>query len=232
MMNFDPVLISKILNGKGIKDIYHANTVTTSCSMLRLGALCSRENVESQGEPQTVQASDEIDKKYGIWDCVFLDTTDIHRGVSRLNHYGPVLFRFSKSLLLQTAGSGVRVTKSNPTGWSGLADEDRWFTTEAELEESYNPSDYGQMLVLPAPALSLAFDPQLQSIILDNPKAKVKGSDAFVQASDSLMEAARASGVPMPEIQERTCIIGCSCIGNYNRSYPLLYKFFLPRMGT
>ena len=231
-MNFDPALICRILDGKGIKDIYHANTVTTSCSMLRLGALSSREHVESQGEPQTVQASDDIDKRYGIWDCVFLDTTDIHRGLSRLNNYGPVLFRFSKNLLLQTAGSGVRVTKSNPTGWCGVEDGDRWFTTEAELEESYNPSDYGQMLVLPTPGLSLTFDPELQFIILDNPKAKVKGSDAFSQASESLLEAAIASGVPMPEIQERKCIIGCSCVGSYNSNYRLLYKFFLPRMGT
>ncbi len=76
-------------------NLHHANTVTTSCTFLENGALLSRGYVQKYGLEQTPQGSDDIDKKYGIWDAVFLDQVDIHfRGGRRKgpNQYGPVLF--------------------------------------------------------------------------------------------------------------------------------------------
>lgn len=71
--------------------------------------------MEKHGLRQTPQSSDATDKKYGIWDAVFLDHVDIHyRGGRKKgpNQYGPVLFVLSLDVLLRLpAGTDVRVTE-------------------------------------------------------------------------------------------------------------------------
>jgi len=230
-MDFEPEYIVDLLNRRGVTDLFHANTVTTACSMLRLGALCSRAEVEAARELQTIQESDGIDREYQIWDAAFLDTSDIHRVVGSHNNYGPVLFRFSPEILLGTVGRTIRVTRVNPVNWAGLSDAQRWFLTREALEAEYNPADIGQMLVVPQPQRGLGFNPHLRSVVIDNPRSDVEGENGFSLASRSVADAAASSGVVIPAIEERICAPGCSCVTNYRANYRFKYKFFLPRMG-
>lgn len=231
MVDFEPEYIVDLLNRRGVTDVFHANTVTTACSLLRLGALCSRAEVEAAREPQTIQESDDIDREFHIWDAAFFDASDIHRAVGSHNNYGPILFRLSPGIFLSSAGGSVRVTRLNPVNWGGLTEGERWFQTKESLEAEYNPADIGQMLVLPSPGRSLEFNPYLREIVIDNPRSNVEGEDGFSLASRSIAEAADFSGVTIPAIEERVCAPGCNCVTNYRANYRFKYKFFLPRMG-
>ncbi|MDO9069030.1 MAG: hypothetical protein Q7W05_11315, partial [Deltaproteobacteria bacterium] len=84
----------------GINYLHHANSVKTSNSIIRLGALASRGAVEKNELPQSWQYSDAADKKYGIWNDVFLDAPDFHRRISNPNQYGPVTFELGIDVLL------------------------------------------------------------------------------------------------------------------------------------
>jgi hypothetical protein len=54
--------VYEVLSGKGIKNIYHANSVITACQFLRNRALLSRGVIERRRLYQTPQSSDSIDK--------------------------------------------------------------------------------------------------------------------------------------------------------------------------
>lgn len=64
----NPADVYHVLDGIGARVLHHANTASTSCTFLEHGALLSRGCVEGRGLSQTAQASDAIDKKFGIWD--------------------------------------------------------------------------------------------------------------------------------------------------------------------
>src|SRR5437879_6502931 len=89
-----------VLKEVGATHLYHANSITTSCTFLEQGGLMSRGLVEGRGLEQTKQLSDRIDKKYGIWHSIFLDHIDIHHRANGLNLYGPVLFVLDLEILL------------------------------------------------------------------------------------------------------------------------------------
>jgi len=67
-----------VLQAAGVTHLHHANTVTTSCTFLQKRGLLSRGWIEYYKLPQIRQSSDDIDKKYSIWNDVFMDGVDIH----------------------------------------------------------------------------------------------------------------------------------------------------------
>ena len=101
--------IYEILKSKGITHFHHVNTVATSKSFLSKRALLSRQKVEEIGLQQTPQDSDEIDRKFDIYNYIFLDGIDLANYFSRPNIYGPVLFKFSIDALLKIPT--IRITK-------------------------------------------------------------------------------------------------------------------------
>lgn len=209
-----------VLRGIGAETLQHANTVTTSCTFLEHGALLSREYVEQHGLAQTSQESDAIDKRYNIWDCVFVDHVNIHyRGGRRKgpNMYGPVLFQFNTDLLLSLPdGSDVHVTKMNPVHWtSRQRDEERWFGDAAELSRSLNFGDFDKMIVIRTPGRKIDFPSQPVRIALDNPhRTLMNGTDAYQHAEQRLRNAARLGGVGL-SIQTHECRPGCICLERY-----------------
>ena len=95
-----------VLRQIGVTQLHHANTVTTSCTFLEQGGLASRGFVEDRHLSQTAQpASDEIDKRYGIWHDVFLDHVDIHY---RAGLKARTITALSYSSLTSTFSSGSR----------------------------------------------------------------------------------------------------------------------------
>jgi hypothetical protein len=192
----------------------------TSCTFLEQGALLSRGYVEKHGLTQTTQGSDAIDKRYGIWDAVFLDHVDIHhRGGRRKgpNQYGPVLFVLHLDVLLRVPpGTDVRVTRMNPVHWTDKQkDDERWYLTADELSRNISYGDFDKMLVIAAPHGKIDFPDRKVRIALDDPGRKMSGgADAYSHAEQRL-KAAAAKGGLLVDISRHQCQDGCICVARY-----------------
>jgi hypothetical protein len=214
-----------ILRSIGATFLHHANSVSTSCTFLEQGALLSRDFVESQHLIQTPQGSDEIDKKYQIWHCVFVDHVDIHdRGGRRKgpNQYGPVLFVQGLDILLTLPpGANVFVTKSNPIHWyDNQPVTERWFQSAQELAGSIRFGDFDKMLVIQVPSEKIEFPNHRVQVVVDNPQRQLSsGEDAYTYAVQRLTAAA-AVGHTGITIQQRECRDGCLCVEKYRGYTP------------
>ncbi len=209
-----------ILMRIGASYLHHANSTATSCTFLKERGLMSRALVHELGLRQTPQRSDEIDRKYSIWCCIFLDHVDIHdRGGAKKgpNRYGPVMFRFDLDVLLNLPlGSNIRVTKSNPFNWDDDdLDRDRWFHSTDQLSKSISFGDYEKMLVIATPSGRLDFPDLRASIILDDPRRSIlSGENAYINARNLLRKAA-VDGRVETSIEKRVCPNGCICQKEY-----------------
>jgi hypothetical protein len=147
-IDLNPEIIYDILSAKGISNLHHANTVLTSCTFFEKGNLLSREYIEMNNLKQTAQYTDDKDKKYGIFNDIFMDTIDIHDRASGKNHYGPILFVFPLSILKRPEIHFIRITKKNPSKWNeNVALEDRFYTSEEEFKSNYTKGDFDSMII-------------------------------------------------------------------------------------
>lgn len=217
--------VYSVLKSKFLDRLYHANTVTTSCTFLQLGGLASRGHVNDLGFPQTSQYTDNIDRKYGIWYDVFTDTVDIHNRASQVNRYGPVLFVLDVGILkaLPTK-SEVLVTKKNPTKWIDRETMDkRFFTTPEELESSLEVGTFDQMVVIRTQKGILPFPEGKVSVIVDDPQRTLSnGTIAFLHAITRISAGSGSSSIPTTK---RECRYGCTCVEQY-KTFRDFDKFF------
>ncbi|MCI0720793.1 MAG: hypothetical protein L0338_17765 [Acidobacteria bacterium] len=194
--------------------------MTTSSAFLEQRGLLSRGFVEDGGLKQTPQSSDDKDKKYDIWRCVFLDHVDIHFRAGRKkgpNQYGPVLFILDLDILLALpAGSDVLVTRSNPIHWyDDQPDGERWFQSADELGKNIRFGNFDKMLVIRSPSGMLDFPNRRARIMLDNPQRQFSsGQDVYTQAEERL-RAAALTGKIQVGIQQHQCRSDCICIDKY-----------------
>ncbi|MDQ3703947.1 MAG: hypothetical protein M3437_01775 [Chloroflexota bacterium] len=224
--------VYKILRKKKVTDLYHANTVVTSCTFLREGRLLARGTLAEKGLSQTAQDSDSKDVKYGLWYDLFLDDDDIHERVKvgRVNSYGPVLFVLDLQLLQKDWLASMWATKSNPLYWDKVLPAKRYFSTLEEFSKDYRKGTTEHMLVLRHIGGVLRLRPYLKRIILDDPHmAWADGVDVYSAAHGALHAAARAGGLSDLAIERRPCAETCVC----KTEYPALeddkfYRFFAP----
>lgn len=210
--------IIPILKRKRIEKFYHANTVTTSVTFLRLGGLASRGYVERNGHKQTSQRSDRIDKRYGIWDDVFMDTDDLHERMSRRNQYGPVSFEFDVKFLNELpAGTDVRVTKLNPDPkWKDNDTEStRYFMSLDELEAGLVKGRTDHIITFRIPGGLLPFPSTGVVITLDDPERALYPPKYTDDAYETAYRALVATGTAI-RIAKRACSIGCTCRKTYH----------------
>lgn len=218
-----------LLATKGVKTLYHANSVRTACTYLRTGALLARGVVERRGLDQTLQSSDVEDMKYSLWYDVFLDTIDIHAQASRANAYGPVLFEIDLSKLRNCYTGAIWVTKLNPTKWVGKTKEDRWFQSMTELKSDFEVSTFDHMIVLRHIAGELPLGDVLKRIVLDDPETtkETQPVDVHSVGFGALMSARTAGGLNAP-IKTRLCKKTCACI-QYYKDLEQVKKMFWPK---
>lgn len=213
----------EILSDKGVEYLYHANSVMTACTYLSESALLSRGYVESHGLHQTPQSSDSIDKKYRIWNDVFLDTIDIHHRASRRNYYGPVLFVLDLDVLLHDPISTIWITRKNPTNWvPGETRSERYVSSIKKLRETFDPSDFGSMIVLREINGRLPFAGCLRRLIVDDPGELMLAGEkrrVFKPAITALRNAAHDGGIKYLRIATRVCSRFCDC-GEQYYTYP------------
>lgn len=226
--------VHDVLVRKGVTYLHHANTVRTSCSFLKLKGLASRGCVEMMSLDQTPQLTDQIDKRYGIWNDVFTDGVDVHRRGGRkkgANHYGPVLFKLPLSVLRALPpGSSVMVTRKNPYNWhDGEPDSARYFENIAQLgadptDGGYRHGDFGHHIVIRVPSGILPFSSAPISIELDEPGRTLNGVDVYTAASKKLSEAAANAGLAL-SITRHRCQVGCLCREHYAAAQNLEERF-------
>ena len=213
--------VYEVLIEKGVNQLHHANTVTTSCSFFQLGGLASRGYVADNRMPQTPQYTDNLDRRLGIWYDIFLDGIDLHARERIRNNYGPVLFTLPTAILLNLpAGTEVNVARKNPSNWViGETDADRYFMSQDELRDSYTYGDFGQHVILRTNDGILPFDQGQLNIILDNPQCQLRnGNDAYTSAVRRLQGSAIANGLNI-NIVMRRCRQGCRCLIGHGYSY-------------
>jgi|APMI01.1.fsa_nt_gi hypothetical protein len=220
--------IYEVLVAKGVERIFHANSVKTSVSQLRLGGLASRQLVEHNRLSQTNQYTDFLDRRLGIWNDIFLDTVDIHSQISDRNKYGPVLFEFSVEVLRNLpALSRVLITRSNPSKWQDEASEaDCYFLSKFELDRGFRVGNFDHMLVVRTQSGIVPFADFLQRIILDEPKVINGESPEYVTAKTVLLSEAETNGIQV-DIVRRNCA-SCSCIASYAEKNTRIPWFFAP----
>jgi hypothetical protein len=200
-----------VLEANGVTEIFHANSVLTSCHYLRARALLSRGTVERRQHEQSPQASDEIDRRMSIWFDVFTDSVDIHSRASNRNNYGPVLFVLDAAIIRRVYTGRIWVTKSNPTTWRGKAGDERWFQSKDELQNGFVAGDFGHMIVFRHCGGELPFGDSLRRIVLDDPDIqRAQDIDLFSSAHGALSNAIAASGLNVA-IDRRHCVAACRC---------------------
>jgi hypothetical protein len=224
--DLDKNKIFEIFQEKGIENLYHANTVATSISFLNEKSLLSRKYVVDNDLFQTGQYSDEKDKKFDIWDGIFLDAIDIHTVFNRRNKYGPLLFSFNVELLKSEYVNNVRITKKNPVHWNSKQSEKDWYYSDLdEFKDKYKKGnklqDVGSMLILKDINGKLPLRPFLNKFILDNPNVSVNYNENETYLSDLISEKllevlTKNKFEDLPRhLRHKNSLINCDCWSQY-----------------
>jgi len=189
------------LEDEGEDFLYHANTVRTSATFLRQGALLSRGTIEDSNLDQTEQDSDSLDKDVGLWYDIFLDTGDISTALGERNKYGPVKFKISKNILKTDKCSCVWVTRLNPIHWGSSNELKDQFIKNEYLDSNSLSGSYfwERALVLRHCGGRLPFEDYLEKIIIDDPVRPVfptedsedKSREYFASAYALILNAVR-----------------------------------------
>lgn len=213
--------IKHILLEKGVSQLYHANTVATACTFIENNGLLSRGAVDNLNLYQTSQMTDELDKDFDVFHDIFFDSVDIHQRSKRINNYGPVVFVYSTDVLDSLPADCIRITKDNPIYWNhSITDEDKYFSTEEELQHFYQRGNFNQHLTLRHQTGPLPFD-YLEKIIIDNPGVADRRyfNDAYQHLQDLLDKYA-----PEIPLEVRQCPTNCGCKDQY-KSYKSIYIY-------
>lgn len=223
--------VYEVLNSSGVKQIYHTNSVITSCQFLRRGALLSRGTIARSGLYQTAQKSDETDKKLGIWFDVFADSDDIHHRATRANAYGPVLFVLDIELIAKAYTGKVWVTKLNPTKWNAKTHKQRWFVSEKDLEDNFVKGRFDHMIVFRHCGGELPIKKYLKKIILDDPRLVSKPSNIdYYSMAYGALQLSMTDGQISAPILKRECQNGCTCQAEYSADPKRSKEMYVPKI--
>ncbi len=210
----DSQCIKEILYNRGVRHLYHANTVLTALSYLRAGGLLSRQETEKRRLPQSGQKTDELDQIYEIYNDVFFDSVDIHARAKNVSHYGPVMFVYNLDVLDELGSYDIAVTKCNPDKWQGdLSYADKYFASKKELYSGFVLGDFGQHITVRNLSIPISFD-HLEKILIESPGMHTKHLTLALQEIQKTLDLL---GIDIP-IEIRACSKLCRCQSQYNSS--------------
>jgi hypothetical protein len=220
-----------LLIEKGIYHLYHANTVSTSKTYIEQNGLMSRGAIEQKGLSQTTQSSDDIDKKFDVWNDVFLDTTDLHRYFSTYNYYGPVAFKISIDFLLES-NFEIWITKNNPIYWnSSTSSENKYFSNVDELKNDWDNYYRQRKMVTIKNILDPILFDKLVEVIVDDPRIQFGGKNYCEVSISNIKESLKLNKTLKGKFKLRAdedCV-NCRCRKKYLNevSIPELNRLFL-----
>ena len=220
MIKISPEELYDFLSSKKFKYFFHANTVKTSCTLIRQNGLLSRGEIEARKLPMTPQFSDDIDKRFDVWNDIFLDIVDLHGYFPRQNVYGPVCFKISNEFLLDKNLPNICITKNNPIYWNvEMTEEEKYYSSVNEyivdFEECMrNNTIQTKMFTIHNTGKRIPFKKYLVEVILDNPAVKVNNVALYALAKEALLTSLNDSEISADILKTRTCN-GCFCKDNY-----------------
>lgn len=223
------------LSSREFKYFFHANTVKTSCTLIRQKGLLSRGAMSAQKLPMTPQSSDDIDKQFDVWNDIFFDLVDLHGYFPRQNLYGPVCFKLSNEFLLDKNLPNICITKDNPIYWTNnMSEEEKYYSSISEyitdFEKSMkNHTIQSKMFTIHNTKKHIPFKKYLVAITLDNPAVKVNGVALFPLAKEAINSSLSESGFNIDILKMRICN-NCFCKANYFNQVSVdeLEKLFKP----
>lgn len=222
--------IYALLAEKGVKNLFHANTVSTAITFINNDALLSRGFVEQNQLHQTLQKSDKEDVEFNVWDDVFVDGLDLHKKYQKANFYGPVLFVLKLDLLLSPNLKFVLVTKDNPMYWKkNQTWEDRYYSNIEDVKRDYltgSKLDSRIMFTFRSPMDKIKLSQYLEFVGIDNPRIiiNVRANQTTRQqrveeyAKEHLEKALSKNNLSHVSVRYRhadTNIFKCSCHWRY-----------------
>jgi len=215
---------------RGFKHLFHANSVETSITFFRHGAIFSRKYCEDSKIPQSSQWSDKKDKEFDIYNDIFLNFHDLHRNFSSPNDYGPVLFCFNAiktlNFIIDTC-IGLSLTKKQPHKWlKSDAPKDRWRSSISDLFPHPAMSAKARHingwpdLVISAETLPLDL---VDAVVVD----KHHTSNTFNNQLQSIFQnCVDGHKLPIKIYQRKFCKLNCACKTNqYIKSKNLECKY-------
>lgn len=230
----------EILKKKGINSFHHANTVLTSKSFIEARSMLSRGHVEKLGLFQTEQASDAIDKKFNVWNDIFLDGLDLHKHFSRNSPYGPIMFLIDLKILHSPNFPHVYITKSNPTVWNSTTQwSQRYYSNLDDFDKEYRNSkkvrDGQIMFTFKNIEKGIKLNKYCHEILVDNPnilsrdRTKSLGIVTMKRIEQSLKKNG-LSHIPVRLRHQGERFTRCWCSTNYlimrKSNLPQLKKLF------
>ncbi len=230
-----------LLKELDVKFLYHANTLATSISLIKEGALLSRKFVTDNGLPQTPQDTDHKDQLHGVWDSIFLDGTDHHVIFRRRNYYGPILFKIKLEVLLSEEFETVFITRSNPSRWPpNMEDKFKYYHSIAEVGKNYTAGkkreDAQIMFTFPNAGKNMDFDKYLHSICFDDPKLKIPTSNGSEEGRDYVRRILEKVLIDYNKthyvLEQRQHSTECKCFSYYSTLLRNDFKEFTKMFGT
>lgn len=227
----NPSELYEVLREKEITHLHHANTVLTSLTFIKENALLSRAYAEKHGLPQTSQDSDDIDKKYDVWDSVFLDGLDLHTKFKRANLYGPVLFKFNLELLLSPFITGVVVTRTNPIYFNNVkTNAERYYSNMTDIKNNYmmgGAEDWRTMFTIRSPEKNISLYEFLEEIILDRPLLEIRvvgePKKLGIEVHKAILNALKENGLEHVPVRIRHATSQdptfCTCLSGYSNLF-------------
>lgn len=215
-MKIDNIELYEFLQEKSITHFFHANTLTTALTFIENNGLMSRGLVEKFGLKQTIQSSDDDDKKFNVWDDIFVDTVDLHGHFPRQNLYGPILFKFNIEFLLEDT-LDIWITKNNPIYWnSTLTTEDKYFQDINDIRMNWDIYDRQRKMFTIRKANTPILFNNLEKITVDNPNVKLHdGTDLGSEVARELIAITEGNISLKNMLEERNCQASCYCKANY-----------------
>ena len=229
-MKLDNKELYDLLTEKGIHYLHHANTVSTSITFITQEGLMSRGGIESKGLFQSAQSSDDADKRFNVWNDIFLDSVDLHGYYPRQNFYGPILFKFPVELLL-LKDYNVWITKDNPIYWTtAMTDSEKYFTSVKELREKWDLHQRQKKMITIRNVLEPILFEHLTEIIIDNPNVRIKEIVLLNESVAGFKAAIVGKPHLINKFKLRSCSGSCYCRDNYLTKVTTrdLKKLFLP----
>ena len=237
----DSKKVYKILKNKNIEFLHHVNTFQTSKTFIENSSLLSRQYVEDNNLNQTTQDSDSIDKKYEIFDDIFLDGLDLHKHFNRNSPYGPIMFKIDLKILTLPDFSKIYITKDNPTNWHKKPNwDERYYKDIKVFENEYRNSgkvkDGQIMFTFKNTPNMTKLNKFCKEIIVDNPhifsrdKSKSLGHITLYKIRE-LLKSNGLSHLKLTLRHSDKTVPFCWCITNYKKMR-LTDKIKLRKMYT
>lgn len=215
--------VKKALIQKGVTELFHVNSVITSLTFIDNGGLLSRKTVEDHNLTQTAQNSDDIDKKFKIYNDIFFDSVDIHKRARDVNNYGAITFVYSIDVLDELENYNICITKANPSNWDkDITYEERYFSDFDSLLLYFHKGDFGMHITVRNISEALSFQ-QLKKIIIDYPGKCME--KYFSPAYDAIRDSLEKNDVYVP-IEIRVCPPECKCHKKYGEKEGFTYHRF------